>query len=311
MQNTKEIQLAATLTSMASSEGLQSRSVGSLAGWAVPVRLWYAPLGLDTSQQPEQRACHALMWRVSGEPLRRVLPSRETLEEMAPDGFLLQPAARELRLLASGPVQWAECSLSDDFLRGVAIESAGPEGCLAELFQDERTMRRDARLVAMLDDYLRQALQDGPEPTRIEMDSRATLLALWLLREHSVSRRREVRHRRGGLSPWHLRRVCEAMTRDLGAAVPLQSLAEMLDLSYHHFCHAFKASAGMAPYQWLVERRVERACELLRATRHSIGDVAAAVGYDDPNQLARVFRARRGTSPVAYRRECRSWSERA
>ena len=31
--------------------------------------------------------------------------------------------------------------------------------------------------------------------------------------------------------------------------------------------------------------------------------VAASVGYDDPNQLLRVFRNRRGTTPASYRRE--------
>jgi AraC family transcriptional regulator len=93
------------------------------------------------------------------------------------------------------------------------------------------------------------------------------------------------------------------MTQDLAEEVPLSELAAAVGLSYHHFCHAFKASRGVAPHQWLVGRRVEKACELLRNTHETVTEIAASVGYDDPNQLLRVFRARRSTTPAAYRRE--------
>ena len=49
--------------------------------------------------------------------------------------------------------------------------------------------------------------------------------------------------------------------------------------------------------------RVQKAKELLEAAPLSITEIAAAVGYDDPNQLARVFRKAVGVSPSAWRRD--------
>jgi AraC-like DNA-binding protein len=54
-----------------------------------------------------------------------------------------------------------------------------------------------------------------------------------------------------------------------------------------------------------VARRVERAKDLLARGNGSVTAIAAEVGYDDPNQLARVFRKATGMSPTRYRRERR------
>lgn len=290
------------------SERQTSHMRGVEAGWVMPVALRNAAPGMQGNSDDGRLPGPRLTRRVSGAALRRVLPGCGTIEELKSDGFVLHSAAREVHLVADGPIQLAEFTLRDEYVRSVALDCFGPEVDTSDLSYGECVMRRDAQSATMLDEYLRLALREGPQPTRIEMDSRANLIMLRLLRGHSSLASAEALRQLGGLSPSRLRRVCDAMTRDLAADVPLQSLAQMLDVSYHHFCHAFKESVGMAPYQWLVERRVERACELLCATRDSIGDIAAAVGYDDPSQLARVFRTRRGTSPAAYRRECGVWA---
>ena len=45
---------------------------------------------------------------------------------------------------------------------------------------------------------------------------------------------------------------------------------------------------------------------MLERTDLPVTEVAAAVGYDDPSQLAAVFRKALGVSPTQYRRERRS-----
>lgn len=275
------------------------------AGWAMPVSLNEILPGNESPMHLPIGAPHAVMRRVSGTGLRCVLPCGATLEEVAVDAFLMKTPGRDIRLSGSGPLLVAEFALQEDLLRSVATDCFGRDAAeRSDLLSGGRPVRRDAQLVAMLDEYLRLALREDEEPARIEMDSRAILITLRLLRAHSVIRQNPSFRSRGGLAPWRLRRACEAMTHDLAASISMHALADMVEVSYHHFCHAFKESVGMAPHQWLVERRVERACELLRATRDSVGDIAAAVGYEDPNQLARVFKSRRGISPLAYRREC-------
>ncbi len=53
-------------------------------------------------------------------------------------------------------------------------------------------------------------------------------------------------------------------------------------------------------------QRIERAKDLLANSPPSISDVAAAVGYDDQGQLAKLFRKEVGVTPSQYRREHRA-----
>jgi AraC family transcriptional regulator len=280
------------------------RTAGTQAGWVMPVAHWEGPRGFDSSQEPDNRPYHTIAWRLSGALVQRVLPSRQPVELLSPDGFSIQPAMHDLRMVADGEIKFAHFCASDQFMRRVATEWAGERGDRSELLAENHVMRVDAEVVPMLDLYLRRAFDERDRPTCLEMDCRASLLMLQLVRKHSTLDERGRRVTAGGLSPSCVRRVCDAMSADLSVEVSLAHLAQMVGLSYHHFCHAFKASTGLPPHQWLIEARVKRACELLRSTNCSITDIAAAVGYDDPTQLARVFRTRRGTTPVLYRRAC-------
>lgn len=109
--------------------------------------------------------------------------------------------------------------------------------------------------------------------------------------------------RSSGLAPWQLKRVTDYIATHLEDNVSLTELAALVDLSPHHLCRAFKASVGVPPHRFQIRLRIERAQVLLSQTLASVIDVAAAVGYDDPNQLARVFRKEVGASPTAYRQQ--------
>lgn len=47
--------------------------------------------------------------------------------------------------------------------------------------------------------------------------------------------------------------------------------------------------------------RLERAAGLLVGTRMTVAEIAAHVGIDDPNYLARRFRQQFGVTPSAFR----------
>lgn len=73
-----------------------------------------------------------------------------------------------------------------------------------------------------------------------------------------------------------------------------------LDRSY--FSEIFHAEAGLAPRDFLIGLRMEKACQFLGNAGLSIGDVARSVGYDDPLLFSKVFRKTRGLSPRAFRK---------
>lgn len=110
------------------------------------------------------------------------------------------------------------------------------------------------------------------------------------------------RARRGGLAPWQERRAKELLSANLGGEIPLDRLASQCGLSPRHFARAFRQSIGVPPHRWLLQRRVERAREMLRSQARSLAEVALACGFADQSHFTRVFNAMVGVSPGLWRR---------
>jgi AraC-like DNA-binding protein len=110
---------------------------------------------------------------------------------------------------------------------------------------------------------------------------------------------------RGGLPPGAARRVREYVEAHLSDSVDLTALAAIAGLSVYHFARAFKQSAGVTPHHYLINRRVERAQEMLARTQLSLSEIALAAGFSDQSHLTRHFRQLLGTSPGQFRKSLR------
>ncbi len=108
---------------------------------------------------------------------------------------------------------------------------------------------------------------------------------------------------RGGLAPWQVRRACEVLEARLDGRVGLDELAAAAGCSAPHFSRAFRRSTGLAPFDWLRRRRMERAEALLADPRMPLAAVALAVGFSDQPHFTGAFRRATGFTPGAWRRE--------
>jgi len=107
---------------------------------------------------------------------------------------------------------------------------------------------------------------------------------------------------RGGLPPGVLRRVRAHIDANLEGNIDLADLAAVANLSRCHFARAFKQSVGATPHHYLVQRRLERAQELLAETEMPLAEIALATGFSDQSHFSRRFREHLHASPSAFRR---------
>ena len=106
---------------------------------------------------------------------------------------------------------------------------------------------------------------------------------------------------RGGLAPARANRVCEYIDSHLQENIALEVLAEIAQLSVHHFARAFRQTLGIPPHNYIVQRRVEHAQQLLRNTDLPLSEIAIVAGFTDQSHLARHFRTITGVSPSLTR----------
>lgn len=102
--------------------------------------------------------------------------------------------------------------------------------------------------------------------------------------------------------PAALRRVVQYVRDHLDTPISSQTLIDFSGLSWSTLTRMFKRHLGHTPLDWVAEERLRTAEELLRTSRLSVGRIGAMVGYEDPFYFSRVFRRRRGQSPMQYRR---------
>lgn len=84
-----------------------------------------------------------------------------------------------------------------------------------------------------------------------------------------------------------------------------KSLAALAGLSLRTFIRRFQVATGYPPATYLQALRVEKARAALERGGESVSEIAWSVGYQDLSAFSRVFKARTGLSPGAYRRRFR------
>lgn len=89
----------------------------------------------------------------------------------------------------------------------------------------------------------------------------------------------------------------------LGDPLHLDELAKSVGSYREKLGRAFLARHGTTVFCYIRDRRIARACLMLRQTEAGIADIALAVGFSSAGNFATAFREKMGVTPGAYRRE--------
>ncbi|MFD6495692.1 AraC family transcriptional regulator [Streptomyces sp. NPDC060188] len=96
-------------------------------------------------------------------------------------------------------------------------------------------------------------------------------------------------------------RLRELLDARLVEGIALDEAARLVHAHPAHLVRAFSGAFGIAPHQYLMSRRVDRARRLLLDGRPP-GEVAATTGFYDQSHLTRHFRRLVGVTPGRYAR---------
>jgi len=81
----------------------------------------------------------------------------------------------------------------------------------------------------------------------------------------------------------------------------LQLLSEQFNLSIQYMSHFFRAKSGSNFIEYIIQRRMNRACELLVSTEKRIHEICEEVGYHNVPSFTRKFTEMYGMNPSRYR----------
>lgn len=82
----------------------------------------------------------------------------------------------------------------------------------------------------------------------------------------------------------------------------LETLRETLGYTQSHFCKKFKSEFSMTPTDYINQKRITIAADILLLSNSTIEECCYSVGFDSIPHFIKLFKQHYGTTPAKYRR---------
>jgi AraC family transcriptional regulator len=213
----------------------------------------------------------------------------------APGSLTIAPAGTVPNVRLQTPSQLICCTLDIGFTRGIA-EELDRQPSAAPIFQTGVQNKSIGKIIGLLSDELEAG---GPSGT-LYAETLAHALAIKFLQLNDTSEDRISSTK--PLLPKILRRIQERIEAELNRQLSLHALAKESGYSRAHFLRMFRAATGLTPHQYVLERRLNRAQQLLKQKQTALADIAVACGFSSQTHMTDSFRNHLGITPGEYRR---------
>lgn len=99
----------------------------------------------------------------------------------------------------------------------------------------------------------------------------------------------------------YVQRVAEFIAMNFSRKISIANISSYVGLERSYLGSMFSKTVGMTIQEYLINFRIDKACEMMENPMLSIGDISRSVGYDDQLQFSKIFKKYRGVSPKNYR----------
>ena len=158
-------------------------------------------------------------------------------------------------------------------------------------------IRNDA--IKFLARYVKERLRRPERLQPLELQ----FLALGTYTETMRQLDRVTAARRTTLSDQEFARLCDYVEENLEGKLTCADLSRAANLPLRTVYESVKARTGRSPYSLIIEKRIERACSMLRHSNASIAEIACACGFSSQQHLTATLSRRLGRTPRRLREE--------
>jgi AraC family transcriptional regulator len=226
---------------------------------------------------------------------RHTATGRRVCSHSSRNNLCITPAGQSISAYWNRPIDNLGMSLDKDFAAQAALENG-----FSTNFEFIETNGQSDRLIQSIGlSLLDSSVTDSPVD-RLYADSLINSLTLHLLANYSTAKA-EKQTETGGLSGYKFRRVTEYLEAHLDDDISLNEIAAIADLSPSHFSRAFRKTTGQSPIQYLMQRRLERAKELLAVPEIPLVEVGLLSGFKNQSHFSTLFRKYTRLTPRGWR----------
>ncbi|MGR3279402.1 helix-turn-helix domain-containing protein [Acaryochloris marina NIES-2412] len=208
--------------------------------------------------------------------------------------IIFDPAHTPRRVIHTSSARVYSISLDPSIISQIDCEQFNPDSIeLLPIF------RKEDSLILQIGKAINKELEFG-YPFQAYIDSLKTCLATHLIKNYA-STYIYLKEYKGGLSDNKLSEVTEYINNNLSKNISINDLSESVGISQYYFSRLFKQSIGISPYQYIIQRRIDKAKNLLCRQELDIAEIALHCGFAHQSHLNRYFKKLTGTTPNKYR----------
>ena len=87
------------------------------------------------------------------------------------------------------------------------------------------------------------------------------------------------------------------------SSIKINDVARYIGINRSYLTNIFKKKVGISPQKYLLQYRMNIACNLLLTSKLSVQEISQRIGYDNPLTFSKMFKGFYGVSPRNYRNQ--------
>jgi len=145
---------------------------------------------------------------------------------------------------------------------------------------------------------LRTLCQETPVPDSLFLSARLTALLTTLVLEKSQAASQNTSN-----APSYIIELQQLFNEHFTDSFHLNDLANQYFVNKYKLVKDFKTYIGYSPIDYLINRRIGRAIQLLLETNLSVKEITFQAGFQSLNNFTKIFKQHTGLSPSDYRKQ--------
>lgn len=100
----------------------------------------------------------------------------------------------------------------------------------------------------------------------------------------------------------YAKEAVDFIAKNYSCSLTISEIANHIGLDRSYLWSIFKEYFNLSPQEFLINFKIDKACELMTNQQLSIADIARSVGYSDPLSFSKTFKKIKGVPPSEYRK---------
>lgn len=99
----------------------------------------------------------------------------------------------------------------------------------------------------------------------------------------------------------YIKQAIEFIDTNYSRKISIEEIAGYVGINRKYLSQLFSDILNIPPQNYLINFRLQKACDLLTSSSLSINEISNSIGYNDPFIFSKIFKKYKGISPTSYR----------